>query len=55
MLVNCCCNCRKENLRVWKKFYLREARSTSVAAAPSRKHQSSNVDENNYNYDADEK
>jgi hypothetical protein len=49
MYVHCCCNCRKENLRVWKKVYLslRKAKSTSVAAAPSWQHQSSNVDENN--------
>jgi hypothetical protein len=54
MLVHCCCNCRKENLRVWKKLYLRKAKYTSVAAIPYKQHQSSNVDENSYNYDADE-
>jgi hypothetical protein len=55
MLVHFCFICRKENLRVWKKLYLRKARSTSVTAAPFAKYQSSNVDESSYNYDADEK
>ncbi len=55
MLVHCCYNCRKENLKVWKKSYLRMARNTSVTAVPPAKNQSSNVDKSSYNYDADEK
>jgi hypothetical protein len=55
MLVHCCYNCRKENLKVWKKLYLKKAKNTSVTAAPPAKYQTSNVDENSYNYDADEK
>jgi hypothetical protein len=54
MLVDCCYNCRKENLKVWKKLYLRIASYKSVTAAPYAKNQSSNVDESSYNYDADD-